>query len=512
MPADHLPARHVSVDHVPDRDTSAGRTHGPRRPAARSSGRRLSWDVVRVAAVLLVMLFHGTSLAVAWHPELGERPFTWGWPVGASTLLVVSGYFAAVAVARQDAWRWWLGRLFRLLPAFWAAVLVTGYLQRTLARDGWWAPTWSDIGANLLMLWQWKPQTYPFVDLSYWTLPVQLAAFTAVLVVVRVRSWRRGPRAAVWLWSVLAAELALWPIRTYTAWEPFRMVHDGLGWHRAHLFVVGVAVFLVATGRIGRVHGAALTAAGLFEQWLQLRGVVMTVLILLAVMGVHVAAWGPDWDRVLPKSGQRAVRWLAGISYGAYLAHFSLGILTMRYLYEAGAGPVVQVLGFIATGIVVGWVLTVVVERPAYRALCRRRDRRRDSRTAVGVVRATRVVRTPASTGAVIAVAFFGGVLVVAAMDVSGAARHTAWAFLALCVFASVVTYRAPARAVAAVGVAVVCWLLYSGFVVPEVGHLGWDPAADTRRLGLLLAAALLGIGAHTLARRPGGPLARGAE
>ncbi|WP_436778167.1 hypothetical protein [Yinghuangia sp. YIM S09857] len=41
-----------------------------------------------------------------------------------------------------------------MLPAFWAAVLITGYLQRTLAQDGWWMPTWSDNGANLLMLWQ----------------------------------------------------------------------------------------------------------------------------------------------------------------------------------------------------------------------------------------------------------------------------------------------------------------------------------------------------------------------
>ncbi|WP_436772268.1 acyltransferase family protein [Yinghuangia sp. YIM S09857] len=468
----------------------------------------MSWDVVRVAAVLLVMFFHGSSLAVAWHPELGERPLTWGWPVGASTLLVISGYFAAAVVSRQDAWRWWLGRLFRLLPAFWAAVLITGYLQRKLALEGWWAPTWSDIGANLLMLWQWKPQTYPFVDLSYWTLPVQLAAFTAMLVVVRVRSWRRGPRAAVWLWGVLAVELALWPIRANTAWEPFRMLHDGLGWHRAHLFVLGVAVYLVATRRIGRVHGLALTLAGLFEQWLQLRGLALLVLISIAVVIVHLAAWGPDWDRALPKSTHRAVRWLAGISYGAYLAHFSLGIITMRYLHRAGAGPVVQMLGFVATGIVGGWVLTVAVERPAYRALCRRRDRRKDA----VAVRDRRTVATPASTGAVIAVAFFGGALVVAVMDVSGAVRHTAWAFLTLCVFAAVVTYRAPARGRAAVGVAGVCWVLYSGFVVPEIGHIGWDGAADVRRLGLLLGAALLGIGAHAVARRANGPLTRGAD
>ncbi|WP_436791915.1 acyltransferase family protein [Yinghuangia sp. YIM S10712] len=465
--------------------------------------RRLSWDVVRVAAVLLVMLFHSTWVATLWHPELGERAFQWRYAVGASTLLVVSGYFAAVSVERRDALRWWLGRLFRLLPAFWAAVLVTAIVQRTLSRDGWWMPTWPDVGANLAMLWQWKPQTYPYVDLSYWTLPLQLSAFTAVLLVATWRGQHRGPRAAVFLWTALAIEFALWPIRTYTAWEPFRMVHDGLGWHRVHLFVIGVTVFLVQRGRVSRGHGAALIAVGLAAHHLQLQDLVTTPITAACVAAVYAAAVGPDWDKVIPEAAHRPVRWLAGISYGVYLTHFSLGVLVMRYLHELGASPGLQVLGLMATGILVGWALTVLVERPAYRFLCRLRDQRRPvlvvPTSSAPAPRRTRPPSQPVPIAVVVLATFFGAVLVLASLGFFEVNRHPAVTLAALCAFAALVTCRAPARLGAAFGVASVCWLLYNGLVIPEIGQIRWDSAADSRRIGLLFGAALFGIALNRL-------------
>lgn len=104
-----------------------------------------------------------------------------------------------------------------------------------------------------------------------------------------------------------------------------------------------------------------------------------------------------------------------------------------------------------------------------------------------------RPVPDPAPSGVVVAVAFFGGVVVLGVMGISGGIRHPGPALVALCVFAALVTWCAPARVGAAVGVAGVCWLLYNGFVIPEFGELGWDSTADSRRIGLLLGAALVG-------------------
>lgn len=470
--------------------------------------RRLSWDVVRVSAVFLVMLFHGTWVAVNWHPELGARAFQWKYAVGASTLLVVSGYFAAASVVRQNVLRWWLGRLFRILPAFWVAVVVTAVLQRAVSPAGWWVPTWPDVGANLSMLWQWKPQTYAYIDRVYWTLPLQLAAFTAMLAVAAWRQRVGGPRTAAWLWATLVVELVLWPIRVHTAWEPFRMLHDGLGWYRIHLFVIGVAIFLAQRGRIGRSHAGALVGAALALHEVQTQDLPTTAITGVCVAAVYAAAVGPDWDTVIPVAAHRPVRWLAGISYGVYLMHFSLGILAMYYLHRLGAGPGIQVLGLLATGIALGWVLTVSVERPAFRALCRWRDqalpasegargRTRPQPTALGRGGSRRHPRGPGgpvSTGAVGLVTFFGAVLVLAALGVFEVPRHPLVTLAALCAFAALVTCRTSTSVRSVFAIVGVCWALYNTLAIPEIGQMRWDRTTDPGRIGLLLAAALLGI------------------
>ncbi|MYW05900.1 acyltransferase family protein [Streptomyces sp. SID3343] len=349
----------------------------PPPPAGAAQPRRLSWDVLRASAVLLVMLYHATWLAPRWHPELASHGVEFAYPVGASVLLVVSGYFAGVSVRRGEPLRWWIGRLCRILPAFWVAVPVTALLTVVFSPADWWSPTWRDVGANLLMLWQWKPQSHPFVDSSYWTLPIQLVGFTAVLVAAR----RRRGGAVRLLLCGLVVEVALWPVRVYAAAEPFRMVYDGLGLYRMHLLVAGVAVYLLAAGRVGRVPGFALVAACLAAHALQTLEVGTTIGVAFGIGAVCAAALGPDWDVVVPAVVRPGVRWLAGIGYGVYLMHQAAGTVVMRRLHDLGAGRSVQVLGMLATGIVLGWALTVWVERPAYRALTRLRDRMLDRRS-----------------------------------------------------------------------------------------------------------------------------------
>ncbi|HSA51818.1 MAG TPA: acyltransferase family protein, partial [Yinghuangia sp.] len=208
---------------------------------------------------------------------------------------------------------------------------------------------------------------------SYWTLPIQLTAFTVLLVVLRYS--RTRPPAPVLLWTALLGEAALWPIRVHTSWEPFRMFHDGLGWHRMHLVAVGVTVFLVARGRIGRAHGVLLATVGMVLHGVQTQDWDTALGVSVLTAAVWAAAVGPDWDTAIPAWLQPAVRGLAGISYGVYLMHQSIGYVVMGRLHGVGAGPWVQVPAMLATGLLLGWLLTTVVERPAYDALTRVRDR-----------------------------------------------------------------------------------------------------------------------------------------
>ncbi|CAM04604.1 peptidoglycan/LPS O-acetylase OafA/YrhL [Saccharopolyspora erythraea NRRL 2338] len=354
-------------------------------PSGTRSKRKISWDVVRAGCVMLVMLYHATFLGVFLHPELESRELVFPYQVGASLLLLISGYFACVTIGRGPVLRYWWGRVARLLPPFLAAVVLIYAVMRLFPVDGWFDPGWGDLLANLLMLWNWHPQDHPFIDGSHWTVPLQLMGFTAAALLYR-SSWGRGPRLRVVLWAAVLLPVAQWPLRVSNPPELYRMLVDGIGAHRWHLLVAGVVIWLWSTRRIGTPHFCALLASCMVAQALHNysetpEGLVAdwgsTVAVCAGMVVVAATAYGPDWNRVVPDWVGRRVQWFAGISYGVFLTHQTIGYIVSRKLQDAGAGPTAQTAAMVGTGVVVGWLLTRVVERPAHRFLMGTYDRLR---------------------------------------------------------------------------------------------------------------------------------------
>lgn len=357
---------------------------GAALPGRTVNRRHLSWDVLRSGFVLLVVIYHSTFVAPIVHPELVPRPFNFSHQVGASLLLVVSAYFAAATVRRQPSGRYWWGRIARLVPAFLAAVMLTWTILHCFGPAEWAVPGMRDLVGNLLLLGHWRPQDFPFLDGSYWTLPLQLMAFTAAALLWR-SGWGRGRRLHTLLWVAVLLPLILWPVRAAGPPEAYRMIVDGLGFHRLHLFVAGVAIWLWASGRLTPRHFVALLTTCLFghvmhtavvgpygwsEDWKAVVGVSGGIALIC------LAARVPDWDRWIPASLHPVVQWVAGISYGLYLVHQTIGFVVMRQLQDLGAGPVEQSAAMLAAGLLLGWLLTRLIERPAHRALMAVYDRR----------------------------------------------------------------------------------------------------------------------------------------
>jgi peptidoglycan/LPS O-acetylase OafA/YrhL len=339
-------------------------------PPRASTSRRLSWDVVRVLAVLAVVFCHTTYQGPALHPELGEPLGKYPFQVGASILLVISAYFICVTIRKKASTSQWLWqRVCRVLPPYLAAVLFTYTVLIAFGPDNWNLPTPHDLWGNLTLASSFDP-TVELIDGSYWTLPLQLLAFAAAALL-----WPRGMGAGRWitplLWVMTVAPVILqWHDRILHSPLWVQQAWNGLGLHRLQLFAIGIAIWLFAQRRIGVLHLGALLAATVFAQHAHTADLPSSLGIAALLVFVALAARGPDWT-VFTRI-RRPIQFLARISFGIYLLNQQVGYLIAYHLMALGAGRVEQIAGAVAGVILLAWLLTTYVEQPVYRVLTAR--------------------------------------------------------------------------------------------------------------------------------------------
>lgn len=342
-------------------------------------------------AVFAVVVEHITHQAPVNHPELGGYPFSLPLQFGASTMLVISAFFVCVTIGRR---RWLWNRVARLLPAYFAAVIVTYVATRiavtvfdrhSYGPGGWlfgasvssapgefpWLqPSVHDLFGNLMMMQVWIPG-FHWIDASYWTMPVQLAAFV-VAALLFPRKWLTARNAPLLLWSLVIVPVVLrFTARTDDSPQWVKSIFDGLALNRVQLFGVGVAIWLWSTGRMRVWHLGVYIVAALVAQdtHAYFTDTPSTVALGVVLLIVCFAAGGRDWDVPFVRRLAPAITWLAGISFGVYLIHQQLGFILARSLLDLGATPIERFAASFALAVVLGWLLTKLVERPVHRLL-----------------------------------------------------------------------------------------------------------------------------------------------
>ncbi|MDT7788062.1 MAG: hypothetical protein QOF58_6481 [Pseudonocardiales bacterium] len=323
--------------------------------------RKVSWDVLRVVAIGCVLFHHGTVTSLVDHPYLNPMPFTFDMSMGASTLMVLSAFFACATLSHgrpgQFLWR----RLARLLPVYFAAVLLSFAVQRWVAPAGWSQLEGRDLVYNLLLIRPWFPDVH-IVDFAYWTIPVQVSAFIAGAVLVR---YVRGKAVLVFPWVLIVTPLVLRELIDYSS--TLDLAYNATSVHRAQLFAAGIAIWLWSKHRMGTAHLVAVLAATLVAQAIHTEEYGATAGFGIFLLLVCAAAGGPDW--VFFRPIRRPVTWLAGISYGIYLVHQAIGTVVMDRMHAVGLRSWALLAVFITSAVLLGWLLTKFVERPAYRFL-----------------------------------------------------------------------------------------------------------------------------------------------
>ncbi|MQY23600.1 acyltransferase family protein [Nocardia macrotermitis] len=352
----------------PVRETASAAHVDTPAAAPAASGRRISWDVIRVVALIEIVIFHATYLGPATEPGIPAVSHPWTHTCGASILIMVSGYFAAVTLARNPPGRWLARRFARLLPAYLVAVVVVYAVVKLFSPDEFSLHElrWTDLVGNLLLLQQLLPNV-AYVDLSWWTLPVQVAGFTAMALLAW---WRvRGRAVMPVLWVVVLCPIVfreIWMGDHPATWMTIAV--EGTGLAMAHLLVAGVAVRRWATRRIGTVHLILLLATVLVAEKVH-PPLTSVILVAVGLALMCLAARGPDWP--LPAVLVEPVRWIAARSYGIYLMHQSIGYLLEDRLARLGCPSWVWVGGAVTAAVLLGWGITAWVERPAYNTLLR---------------------------------------------------------------------------------------------------------------------------------------------
>jgi peptidoglycan/LPS O-acetylase OafA/YrhL len=341
---------------------TAGSTGGVAAPGRR----RVGWDVVRVLAIFSVVLEHATTAGPRVYPQLGPTPVVWDPLIGANTMLVISAFFVCATVRRGRPRSWWWKRVTRLLPTYLAAVLATYALiwVGTLLHSPITLPGGRDLVANLLLLQGWVDGVR-YVDNSYWTLPIQLFAFTVAALLVRWSGMHRRWSGAVLAWGLILGPLVVRAWVDHPGW--LSHVYLGLGLYRWQLFGMGVALWLWTRQRISFGHLALVLSSGLFAEYIQDADLHSTKALGLMLVLVVLAA-GPDWGGPAAHLA-RPMSWLAGISYGMYLANQQLGYELALGMRAIGLGPWWRLAAVLGMTVGVGWLLTRFVERPTHRWL-----------------------------------------------------------------------------------------------------------------------------------------------
>ena len=414
MPATAVPANDTPLPSTPlgeVRPLSGSRVADrpadlPARSVADPSHRLFALDVLRGAAVILVIVRHWPGFPV------GLGPFRYvsevGW-TGVDLFFVLSGFLISGLLFKEwdrtgsiDLRRFWLRRGFKIWPAYFAAFGVAMTLRCVpILRDrgiGGVVAEWKNFLPSVLFVQNYFPQDrrWPYT----WSVAVEehfyLVLPILLLALGRVRARDQGPNAqatrlaadppfpflpaVVLLVCTVALLLRVLAVRASAGWRdvyyPTHLRADALAfgvmigyWHR---------YFPVRFGHVCRMWPLLLAAVllsllvpALYP--LTTSGVTITVgftLLYLAYGGlVALAARYPGFGRSVAP-----MRWAAAIgrySYTIYLAHGAMEILPRygRSIALAGrlGGVWAQRALFVGLAAIGGVALAWLVERPALR-------------------------------------------------------------------------------------------------------------------------------------------------
>lgn len=345
---------------------------------APSGSPRLSeLDALRGIAALSVLLFHYADQYQQTYQHQGLVPFTFGvGKYGVQLFFVISGFVIFWTLDRtRRAGDFLAHRFARLYPAYWASLAITVALVAVAGLPNQGVGAW-DILMNITMFPDFL--SAKAVDGSYWTLQIELFFYGQMLVWYLFGALGRI-RWVISGWLVLAT---LYAVAEQQGTPLSYTVRELLIVRYLHCFAVGMLMYRMRQAGRATAGDWLLIAAAHLVSWLTWGGVETMVLGMCTTLFLLMNA------NRLGVLSRQPLLFLGGISYTLYLLHQEIGYIFIAALEGLGFGPLSSILLTTGLMILLAWLLSRYLERPANRFLRRLYERWRgaareaDSRSA----------------------------------------------------------------------------------------------------------------------------------
>lgn len=329
------------------------------------SGRFQAVDALRGIAALGVVIFH-FSLEFSRHYEFTSWvPPEWieALRYGPHFFYMISGFVIFMTLDRATSGSsFMISRLIRLMPAFWAALLLTSLVTH------FWGPellgfSWVDVLINAFFLQGILEREH--VDGAYWSLLVEMAFYILAAAVVFAFKWRSKIQIMLWVWFIV-------PITLMQYVEHFPYPSEIL---LTELLISGYCVYFIVGIIMYLGHQAGRTPWNL--KMLMVLSIIFISLVNPPPYGFFIsAAIGVLWMAIKGKLDwlllYKPLLWMGALSYPLYLIHQNIGITLMTTLINSGYSDAISFTAAFALSIVLAQMIFSFVEKPARAWLSKR--------------------------------------------------------------------------------------------------------------------------------------------
>ncbi|WP_371814256.1 acyltransferase family protein [Phycicoccus sp. HDW14] len=325
-------------------------------------------DALRFVAAFAVLAYHFTARdSSAW----GEGRHPWEvWPdvfrvtryghLGVQLFFVISGFVILMSAWGRTPRAFVVSRATRLLPAYWVAVLATGFLLVVLWPVGDVA-VW-EVVTNLTMVQ--SALGVAHVDGVYWTLFAELLFYVLVTLLLLVGLTRGRVLVLVLVWPPLAA-------LAHTSGQD--LLATLLNWYTAPFFCLGMVLYLIHRWGPSLLHllllgyscalAVGVTATRFPDGAPSVTGATPSLGVVLGTVSViPLLVWAAA--RFAPRG--RAWRWLTvlgALTYPLYLLHEYWGWYVLHLVAPRLDRWAALALA-IAVCLALAWAVHRLVERP----------------------------------------------------------------------------------------------------------------------------------------------------